>query len=173
MFVAWSGLLSWVQITNVGRSLYIGSFCPAMTSLSRCLEEAAFSISIFSSVLIFLWLFSRCNEEMKTIEETMSIIHLENNHRKINTLEKIEILKAASSKHLLNDIIAGQNGPIYKLLPTSVIWNPRSTVQAKEQTKFWKSTITIICDLNSNCQLPKPGDRIKLQHPQDLLIMLL
>ena len=24
--------------------------------------------------------------EMKTIEETMSIIHLENNHRKINTL---------------------------------------------------------------------------------------
>ena len=45
MFVAWSGLLSWVQITDVGRSLYFGSFCPAMTSLSRCLEEAAFSIS--------------------------------------------------------------------------------------------------------------------------------
>ena len=36
--------------------------------------------------------------EMKTIEETMSIIHLENNHRKINTLEEIEILKAGSSK---------------------------------------------------------------------------
>ena len=54
---------------------------------------------------------------MKTIEETMSIIHLENNHRKINTLEEIEILKAASS----NDVIAGQNDPIYKLLPTSVI----------------------------------------------------
>ena len=59
--------------------------------------------------------------EMKTIEETMSIIHLENNHRKINTLEEIEILKAASSKYLLNDIIAGQNHPIYKLLPASVI----------------------------------------------------
>ena len=59
--------------------------------------------------------------EMKTIEETMSIIHLENNHRKINTLEDIEILKAASSKHLLNDVIAGQNDPIYKLLPTSVV----------------------------------------------------
>ena len=29
--------------------------------------------------------------EMKTIEETMSIIHLENNHRKINTLEEIEV----------------------------------------------------------------------------------
>ena len=57
---------------------------------------------------------------MKTIEETMSIIHLENNHRKINTLE-IEIIKAAPSKHLLNDVIAGQNDPIYKLLPTSVI----------------------------------------------------
>ena len=37
------------------------------------------------------------------------------------TLEEIEILKAASSKHLLNDVIAGQNGPTYKLLPTSVI----------------------------------------------------
>ena len=36
--------------------------------------------------------------EIKTIEETMSIIHLENNHRKINTLEEIEILKTASSK---------------------------------------------------------------------------
>ena len=32
--------------------------------------------------------------EMKTIEEIMSIIHLENNHRKINTLEEIEILKS-------------------------------------------------------------------------------
>ena len=58
---------------------------------------------------------------MKTIEETMSIIHLENNHIKINTLEEIEILKAASSKHQLNDAIAGQNDSIYKLLPTSVI----------------------------------------------------
>ena len=58
---------------------------------------------------------------MKTIEETMSIIHLENNHRKINTLEEMEILKAASSKYLLNDVIAGQNEALYKLLPTSVI----------------------------------------------------
>ena len=39
-----------------------------------------------------------------------------------HTLEEIEILRAASSKYLLNDIIAGQNDPIYKLLPTSVIW---------------------------------------------------
>ena len=45
MFVAWSGLLSWVQTTDVGRSLHIGSFCPAMTSLSRFSEEAAFNIS--------------------------------------------------------------------------------------------------------------------------------
>jgi hypothetical protein len=58
---------------------------------------------------------------MKTIEETMSIIQLENNHRKINTLEEIEILKAASSKYLLNDVITGQNDPMYKLFPSSVI----------------------------------------------------
>ena len=52
----------------------------------------------------------------------LSIIHLENNHRKINTLEEIEILKtASSSKYLFNDVTAGQNDPIYKRLPTSVI----------------------------------------------------
>ena len=49
-----------VQIADVGRSLYIGSFCPAMTSLSRYLQEAGFSISISSSAFIFLWMFSRC-----------------------------------------------------------------------------------------------------------------
>jgi hypothetical protein len=36
---------------------------------------------------------------------------------KINTLEEIKILKAASSKYLLNDVIAGQNDPVYKLPP--------------------------------------------------------
>ena len=46
--------------------------------------------------------------ELKTIEETMSIIHLENNLRKINKIEEIKILKAASSKYLFNDVIAGQ-----------------------------------------------------------------
>ena len=40
---------------------------------------------------------------IKTIEETMSIIHQENNLTKINTLEEIEILKAASSKYLLKN----------------------------------------------------------------------
>ena len=55
---------------------------------------------------------------MKTIEETTSIIHLENNHRKINILDEIEILKAASHKYLLNDVIAGQNDPMYKPLPS-------------------------------------------------------
>ena len=59
-------------------------------------------------------------------------IHLENNHIKIKTLEEIEILKAASSEYLLNDVIGGQSDPIYELLPTSVIWTPRSTAQAKQ-----------------------------------------
>ena len=63
--------------------------------------------------------------EMKTIEDTLSIIHLKNNHRKINALEEIEIIKAASFKYLLNDVIAGQNDPIYKLLPTSVTLNSK------------------------------------------------
>ena len=60
---------------------------------------------------------------MKTIEETMSIIHIEITIGKY-TLEEIKILKAASSKYLLNDVIAGQNDPIYKLLPSSKINRP-------------------------------------------------
>ena len=73
---------------------------------------------------------------MKTIEDTMFKMHLENNHWKINTLKEIEILKAAPSENLLNDVIAGQNHPTYKLLPSSVIWTPRTTAQVKQQTKF-------------------------------------
>ena len=52
-------LLLDLQITDEGRTLYIGSFCLMMTSLTRYLVEAAFSISIYSSVFIFLWLFLR------------------------------------------------------------------------------------------------------------------
>ena len=39
----------------------------------------------------------------------------------INTLEEIEIVKASSSKYLLNDVIAGENNPMYKLIHSSVI----------------------------------------------------
>jgi hypothetical protein len=49
---------------------------------------------------------------MKSINETTSIIHLENNHRNINILEEIEILTAASAKYLLNDVTVGQNDPM-------------------------------------------------------------
>ena len=65
-------------------------------------------------------------------------MYLENNHRKINTLEEIEILKATSSKYLLNDVIAGQNDPHI------------SDLNSKQHTKFWKPTITIITDRNFN-----------------------
>ena len=58
-YLAWAVDLG-LQITDVGRSLYIGPFCPAMTSLNMYLEEAAFNISFSLSVFILLWLFSRC-----------------------------------------------------------------------------------------------------------------
>ena len=57
------------------------------------------------------------------------------------------------------ELIAGQNDSMYKLLPSSVIWTSRSKAQAKQQKKFRNPTIEIISDLNSSCQLPKPGDR--------------
>ena len=37
------------------------------------------------------------------------------------TLEEIEILKVAFFKYMLNDVIAGQNDPMYKPLLSSVI----------------------------------------------------
>ena len=62
-------------------------------------------------------------------------MHLENNHRKMNKLEQIEILKAASSKYLLNDVIAGQNDPMCRLLPSVSYLNLtiNSPGQAKEE----------------------------------------
>jgi hypothetical protein len=41
-------------------------------------------------------------------------------YKKINTLEEIEILKAASSKYLLNDVITGQNEPMYKIQNSTI-----------------------------------------------------
>ena len=43
------------EVHDEGRSLYIGSFCPAMTSLSRYLEETAFSKSIDYIVVIIVY----------------------------------------------------------------------------------------------------------------------
>ena len=53
---------------------------------------------------------------MKNIEDIMTILHKESNHEKINKLEEIEIIKAAASQNILNDIINGRNGPLYKIL---------------------------------------------------------
>ena len=65
----------------------------------------------------------------------MSIIHLKNNHKKkTNILEEIEIIKAASSRHLLNNVINGRSDHVYRLLPS-------------------------VGDLNSNGQQPRLGDR--------------
>ena len=43
----------------------------------------------------------------------MTILHKESNLEKINKLEEIEIIKAAASQNILNDII---NDPLYKIL---------------------------------------------------------
>ena len=67
-------------------------------------------------------------------------------HRKINTLEEIEILKAASSKYLLNDGIAGQNDPMSRLLLS-------------------------VSDLKSKINCQRPGDR-KIFDTQQALPMI-
>ena len=99
---------------------------------------------------------------MKTIEETMSIIHQENNHRKIKhtwrdwNTKKQPPPKACSMMSSQDKMTQYRNFSPHQWF---VIWTTRSTTQAKQQTKFWKPTITIISDLNSNWQLPKPGNR--------------
>ena len=57
------------------------------------------------------------------LEEATSITHLENVHRKVNILEDIEILKAAFSRNLLNDVISGRIDPVYRLLPSVSAWH--------------------------------------------------
>ena len=44
-------------------------------------------------------------------------MHIENKHEKTNKLEQIHITTAATSPSLLNDVINGKNGPLFKLLP--------------------------------------------------------
>jgi hypothetical protein len=53
---------------------------------------------------------------MKNIDDIMTILHEESNHEKINKLEEIEIIKAAASFNILNNIINGRNDPLYKIL---------------------------------------------------------
>ena len=53
---------------------------------------------------------------MKNTDNIMAILHKENKHEKISKLEEIEILKAAASQNILNDVINGSNDPLYKIL---------------------------------------------------------
>lgn len=47
-------------------------------------------------------------QKAKSIEETMTIIHLGKNHKKINTPEGIEMMKAATYRNFLNDVIRAE-----------------------------------------------------------------
>ena len=52
--------------------------------------------------------------EMRPTEETMEILYFENGPKRIDALEKMEIMKATSSDHMLN-IIQNIN-PLYRML---------------------------------------------------------
>jgi hypothetical protein len=57
---------------------------------------------------------------MRSMEETMAILNFENDHKRINALEKIEIMKATTSDHMLNVI---QNiNPLYRMLQSVQDW---------------------------------------------------
>ena len=71
---------------------------------------------------------------MKTIEATMSTIDLENNHRKINTPEEIEILKAASSTY---SMMSSQDKMTQYINFSPHQWfEPKTTAQTEQQTKI-------------------------------------
>ena len=84
-------------------------------------EVVTFIISDSSRALILLGSFSKCRiiivssighiscphvlnagHEMRSMEETMTILHFENDPRKINALEELEIMKATTSDRMLN-----------------------------------------------------------------------
>ena len=53
---------------------------------------------------------------MRNVEDIMTVINSESNNRKINILEEIQIVRAAKSVDILNDVINGKNEPLYILL---------------------------------------------------------
>ena len=55
--------------------------------------------------------------KMRPIEETMTILHFENDPRRINALEELEIVKATTSDPMLN-VVHNMN-PLYRI-PHSV-----------------------------------------------------
>ena len=55
---------------------------------------------------------------MKSIEETLTILHIESKHGNKNILGGLEILKTTSSLNILNYIITDRSNPIYKQLPS-------------------------------------------------------
>ena len=110
--------------------------------------------------------------EMKTIEETMSIIHQENDHRKINTWKdrntKSSLLQIpAQWCHRRTKRPNVQTSSLSQLFELQ--W---STAQTKRQMNLWHPTIKRISDLNTNGQLSRLGDSRNLYTQQDLLKML-
>jgi hypothetical protein len=63
-------------------------------------EMVAFIISMSSRALILL----KAGHEMKPMEETMTILHFENDPKRINALEEMGIMKVTTSDHMLNII---------------------------------------------------------------------
>ena len=59
-------------------------------------------------------------------EEIMTIIHLENDRRKINRLQETEILEVAYSRNLLNDFIGFKSDPEYELQQNSKLNDERN-----------------------------------------------
>ena len=55
--------------------------------------------------------------EMRPMEETMTILHFENDPRRINALKELEIMKATTSNRMLN--IVHNINPLYRI-PHSV-----------------------------------------------------
>ena len=104
-------------IVTLFSPLFLDSLCSAVD----CRHKSGTCSSFLPFLSYFFWSFHLSSIIYTILLKTMSIIHLENNHRNINTLKEIKILKAGSSKYLLNYVITGQNDPIYELHPTSVI----------------------------------------------------
>ena len=55
----------------------------------------------------------------------MTILHLENEHRRINISEEIGILKATPSRNVFNDIINRRSDPVKRLLLQLVLGTSR------------------------------------------------
>ena len=125
---------------------YTGSLLSLILSLSRCREEATFSIPIFLIAYTFLLSFSRYIMDM-AFSIVFFVVFCKSD---LVVKEEIEILIAASSRYLLNYVINIRSDPVNRLIPSVSDLNSNSQQPRLGNTRNISLTNNTMCDIRRN-----------------------